>query len=207
MRRSTSRFFSTLAATPLPSLTRPSSTCSVPIYSWLKRWASWLASCITLRARSVKRSYMRSAPTMLPAGPRAAGLTMMILSLRRGATNSSGDGSGPTRNARGQTEWYAIHPDLTNPRSGAAERVSRERKKGSHASLRQDDSSRGRRFRLVGSLSGRLQPASSKNHGIGRLKPTRQRPPMITGSVDAPVDQPGIFKIRLTACRHDVMMK
>ena len=39
-RRSTSRFFRTLAATPLPSLTRPSRTCSVPTYSWLKRWAS-----------------------------------------------------------------------------------------------------------------------------------------------------------------------
>ena len=25
------------------------------MYSWLKRWASWLASCITFRARSVKR--------------------------------------------------------------------------------------------------------------------------------------------------------
>jgi len=30
----------TLAATPLPSLIRPSKTCSVPTYSWLKRWAS-----------------------------------------------------------------------------------------------------------------------------------------------------------------------
>src|SRR5262249_11880004 len=36
----------------------PSRMCSVPMYSWLKRCASWLASCITLRARSVKRSYM-----------------------------------------------------------------------------------------------------------------------------------------------------
>src|SRR5439155_23773906 len=27
-------------------------------YSWESRWASWLASCVTLRARSVKRSYM-----------------------------------------------------------------------------------------------------------------------------------------------------
>ena len=40
LRRSTSRFLSTLAATPLPSLMRPSSTCSVPMYSWLKRCAS-----------------------------------------------------------------------------------------------------------------------------------------------------------------------
>src|SRR5579883_1657927 len=32
--------------------------CSMPKYSWLKNWASWLASCITLRACSVKRSYM-----------------------------------------------------------------------------------------------------------------------------------------------------
>src|SRR5262249_39975810 len=54
----TSRFFSTLAATPLPSLIRPSRMCSVPMYSWLKRCASWLASCITLRARSVNRSYI-----------------------------------------------------------------------------------------------------------------------------------------------------
>src|SRR5262245_51847771 len=53
-----SRFLRTLAATPEPSLTRPRRMCSVPMYSWLKRWASWLASCITLRARSVKRSYM-----------------------------------------------------------------------------------------------------------------------------------------------------
>ncbi len=58
LRRSMSRFFRTLAATPVPSLTRPSRMCSVPMYSWLKRWASWLASCITLRARSVKRSYI-----------------------------------------------------------------------------------------------------------------------------------------------------
>src|SRR5256884_578633 len=43
-----------------PSLTRPSRMCSVPVYSWLKRCASWLASCITLRARSVKRSYISS---------------------------------------------------------------------------------------------------------------------------------------------------
>ena len=58
LRRSMSRFLSTLAATPEPSLTSPSRMCSVPMYSWLKRWASWLASCITFRARSVKRSYM-----------------------------------------------------------------------------------------------------------------------------------------------------
>ena len=32
--------------------------CSVPMYSWLNRWASWLASCMTFRARSVNRSYM-----------------------------------------------------------------------------------------------------------------------------------------------------
>src|SRR5476651_193829 len=57
-RRSMSRFFKTLAATPVPSLTKPSRMCSVPIYSWLKRCASWLASCITLRARSVNRSYI-----------------------------------------------------------------------------------------------------------------------------------------------------
>src|SRR5205823_2880981 len=58
LRRSMSRFFRTLAATPEPSLTRPRRMCSVPMYSWLKRCASWQASCITLRARSVKRSYM-----------------------------------------------------------------------------------------------------------------------------------------------------
>src|SRR3954470_4483938 len=58
LRRSTSRFFRTLAATPDPSLTRPRRMCSVPMYSWLKRCASWLASCITFLARSVKRSYM-----------------------------------------------------------------------------------------------------------------------------------------------------
>src|SRR5205823_3201299 len=58
LRRSMSRFFRTLAATPEPSLTRPRRMCSVPMYSWLNRCASWLASCITLRARSVKRSYM-----------------------------------------------------------------------------------------------------------------------------------------------------
>src|SRR5688572_24804355 len=55
---STSRLFRVVAAVPLPSLTRPSRMCSVPMYSWLNRWASMLASCITLRARSVKRSYM-----------------------------------------------------------------------------------------------------------------------------------------------------
>src|SRR4051794_605771 len=55
-----SRFLSTLAATPDPSLTRPRRMCSVPMYSWLNRWASWLASCITLRARSVKRSYIEA---------------------------------------------------------------------------------------------------------------------------------------------------
>src|ERR1700678_137322 len=58
LRRSTSRFFKTLAATPEPSFTSPSRMCSVPMYSWLKRCASWLASCITFRARSVKRSYI-----------------------------------------------------------------------------------------------------------------------------------------------------
>jgi hypothetical protein len=30
--------------------------CSVPMYSWLKRWASWRARAITFLARSVKRS-------------------------------------------------------------------------------------------------------------------------------------------------------
>src|SRR5262245_4706020 len=58
LRRSMSRFLRTLAATPEPSLTSPRRMCSVPMYSWLKRCASWLASCITLRARSVNRSYI-----------------------------------------------------------------------------------------------------------------------------------------------------
>ena len=46
----------------------------MPTYSWLKRWASWLARCITLRARSVKRSYIwgnplhRAGPTALRRG-------------------------------------------------------------------------------------------------------------------------------------------
>src|SRR5436305_572057 len=62
LRRSTSRFLRTLAATPEPSLTRPSKMCSVPMYSWLNRCASWFASCITLRARSVNRSYMFGGP-------------------------------------------------------------------------------------------------------------------------------------------------
>src|SRR5581483_10664453 len=62
-----SRFFRTLAATPVPSLTRPRRMCSVPMYSWLKRWASWLASCITLRARSVKRSYIAGGFSDCPA--------------------------------------------------------------------------------------------------------------------------------------------
>src|SRR5438552_1211377 len=66
LRRSMSRFLRTLAATPVPSLTKPRRMCSVPMYSWLKRCASWLASCITLRARSVNRSYMPvSTPTVL----------------------------------------------------------------------------------------------------------------------------------------------
>src|SRR5579884_739482 len=63
LRRSRSRFFRTLAATPEPSFMSPNRMCSVPMYSWLKRCASWLASCITLRARSVKRSYMVSTPS------------------------------------------------------------------------------------------------------------------------------------------------
>ncbi len=33
LRKSTSKFFSTFAATPLPSLTSPSRMCSVPMYS------------------------------------------------------------------------------------------------------------------------------------------------------------------------------
>src|SRR5436305_6027617 len=73
LRRSTSRFFRTLAATPEPSLTRPRRMCSVPMYSWLNRCASWLASCITFRARSVKRSYI--SVTLLaeqPLGKRGA---------------------------------------------------------------------------------------------------------------------------------------
>src|SRR5579884_2440935 len=68
LRRSMSRFLRTLAATPEPSLTRPRRMCSVPMYSWLKRWASWLASCITLRARSVKRSYIPESPLRLGHG-------------------------------------------------------------------------------------------------------------------------------------------
>ena len=58
LRKSTSRFLSTFAATPLPSLTKPRRTCSVPMYSWLNRCASWFASCMTFRARSVNRSYI-----------------------------------------------------------------------------------------------------------------------------------------------------
>src|SRR2546423_7971534 len=63
-RRSMSRFLRTLAATPEPSLTSPKRMCSVPMYSWLKRCASWLANCITLRARSVSRSYMTAVPPL-----------------------------------------------------------------------------------------------------------------------------------------------
>src|SRR5437763_8162580 len=59
-RKSMSRFFRTLAATPDPSLTNPKRMCSVPMYSWLNRWASWLANCMTFRARSVKRSYIEA---------------------------------------------------------------------------------------------------------------------------------------------------
>ena len=44
----------------------------MPMYSWLKRWASWLASCMTLRARSVNRSYMDS-PSWKARPPRIAG--------------------------------------------------------------------------------------------------------------------------------------
>jgi len=40
LRRSTSRFFQRLAATPESTATRPSRICSVPSNSWLKRWAS-----------------------------------------------------------------------------------------------------------------------------------------------------------------------
>src|SRR5258708_4189189 len=71
--RSTSRFFRTLAATPEPSLTRPNRMCSVPMYSWLKRCASWLASCITLRARSVKRSYMPAYSSAASGGASGGG--------------------------------------------------------------------------------------------------------------------------------------
>src|SRR5215471_19255686 len=69
LRRSMSRFLRTLAATPEPSLTSPRRMCSVPMYSWLRRWASWLASCITLRARSVKRSYIACHLRQPPAAP------------------------------------------------------------------------------------------------------------------------------------------
>src|SRR5947209_7826496 len=71
LRRSMSRFLRTLAATPEPSLTRPRRMCSVPMYSWLERCASWLASCITLRARSVKRSYMAAPTPILLSVPAA----------------------------------------------------------------------------------------------------------------------------------------
>ena len=40
LRRSMDKRLSTLAPTPLPSFTKPNRTCSVPMYSWLKRWAS-----------------------------------------------------------------------------------------------------------------------------------------------------------------------
>ena len=44
--------------------------CSVPMYSWLNRWASWLASCITFRARSVKRSYIEAVSSREDRGCR-----------------------------------------------------------------------------------------------------------------------------------------
>ncbi len=46
------------------------------MYSWLKRWASWLASAITLRARSVNLSNIllhHDADSALSAAPDAAG--------------------------------------------------------------------------------------------------------------------------------------
>ena len=45
--------------------------CSVPMYSWLKRWASWFARAMTLRARSVNRSNMSIScrPGGLSPGP------------------------------------------------------------------------------------------------------------------------------------------
>src|ERR1700722_19387332 len=54
--KSTPRLFSTFTPTPDPSFTRLRRMCSVPMYSWLKRCASWLARAKTLRARSVNRS-------------------------------------------------------------------------------------------------------------------------------------------------------
>ena len=47
-----------VAATPLPSRMSPSRMCSVPIYSWLRRWASCRARFMTLPARSVNLSNM-----------------------------------------------------------------------------------------------------------------------------------------------------
>src|SRR5205814_477908 len=72
LRRSMSRFLRTLAATPDPSLTRPRRMCSVPMYSWLSRIASWFASCITLRARSVNRSYIVAASSDVPSKAKGA---------------------------------------------------------------------------------------------------------------------------------------
>src|SRR5437660_1144453 len=114
-RKSTSRFFRTLAATPLPSLTRPSRTCSVPTYSWLKRWASWLASCITLRARSVKRSYMPTTPTVSPDQARSFCPTPLILDARATRRPEIGAGSGGNRPDQDQREWYTASPELANP--------------------------------------------------------------------------------------------
>ena len=101
LRRSTSRFFSTLAPTPEPSFTSPSRMCSVPMYSWLKRCASWFASAMTFRARSVKRSNIGSRLLRVPScGYRGVGSPHKGSRLRR-------RGLSRRPSSRSRAAWWA----------------------------------------------------------------------------------------------------
>jgi hypothetical protein len=60
-------FFNTLAATPEPSLTNPKQNVLGADILVVERWASWLASCITFRARSVNRSYILVVSSVVTA--------------------------------------------------------------------------------------------------------------------------------------------
>ena len=123
-------FLSTLAATPLPSCTRPSRMCSVPMYSWLKRCASWRARPMTFLARSVKRSNMGTSgrPDCVSALSRRPGRTRRFPVPRERGCHSRGsvpDASNPC-----QKGTESVDPPR-DPEAGSLEHTTCRRPGGS----------------------------------------------------------------------------
>src|ERR1051326_9157583 len=93
VRRSTPRFLSTLDPTPEPSITSPRRMCSVPMYPWLRRFASALAFDMTERARSVNRSNIEPivrAPALRLGRLRGLGLERLLGLGQAGACRGDG---------------------------------------------------------------------------------------------------------------------